>query len=200
VVRGVTSVFERTIGQKVARFRQTVEEVTDDGFVVLLRFGATGERDVWTCSPEGLINLEQYETGPNGGAPAPGTVRFRHFRSEGVTVPADLASGSSWTQTVTSRTVFTVAGVAHPEQRVVTTSYRAVAEESVTTPLGTFDALRIETTMRTHKTAPTFGNGIDQQTTSVFTQWWARGVGLVQLVGNSDTSTTTILLVGFHAP
>ena len=155
---------------------------------------------MWTCSPEGLVNLEQYETGPNGGAPPPGTVQFRHFRSEGVTVPTDIASGSSWTQIVTSRTVFTVGGVDHPERRVVTTSYRAVAEERVTTPLGTFDALKIETTMRTHKTAPTFGDGIDQRTTSFFTQWWARGVGLVQLVGNSETSTTTIALVGFHFP
>jgi hypothetical protein len=182
VVRGVTSVFQRTIGQKVARFRQTVEDVTDQGFVVLLRLSATGERDVWTCSPAGLINLEQYETGPNGGKPPPGTVRFRHFRSEGVTVPTDVANGSSWTQVVTSRTVFTVDGVDYPEKRVVTTSYRAVAEESVTTPLGTFDALKIETTMTTRKMAPTFGNGIDQRSTSVFTQWWARGVGLVQLM------------------
>lgn len=200
VVRGLTSVFERTIDQKVARFRQTVEDVSDQGFAVLLRFRDAGERDVWTCSSEGLVNLEQYETGPNGGAPAPGTVQFGHFRSEGVTVPAVVASGSSWTQTVTSRTVFTVDGVDHTERRVVSTSYKAVAEETVTTPLGSFDALKIETTMTTRKTAPTFGNGIDQRTTSVFTQWWARGVGLVQLVGSSDSSTTTITLVGFHFP
>jgi hypothetical protein len=200
VARGLTWVFERTIDQKVSRFRQKVEEITDDGFVVLLRFGSAGERDVWTCSSTGLTNLEQYVTGPDGGPPPLGTVAFHHFRSQGVTVPTDIASDPSWTQVVRSRTVFTANGVQYPEEQVVTTSYRAVTEESVTTPVGTFDAWKIETTLTTHKRAPTFGNGIDQRTTSVFTQWWAPGVGLVQLMGSNGSSTTTIVLVGFHLP
>ena len=196
VVPNATWTYERTIDEKINRFRQTVEEMDDTGFVLLLRFGGGGERDVWACSPAGLANVEQYVTGPSGGPPPPGTVSFQHFRSQGVSVPADVAVGSSWKQVVTSHAFFTVQGVRHREQQVVTTSYRAVAEERIETPLGTFDTLKIETTSTTHKTAPTFGNGIDQTTISEFTQWWGLGVGLVKL--SSDSSTGTIVLLGLR--
>jgi len=196
VVPNATWIYQRTVDEKVNRFRQTVEEMNDAGFVMLLRFGNGGERDVWTCSPAGLANVEQYVTGRNGGPPPPGTVSFQHFRSQGVSVPADATIGSSWKQVVTSHAFFTVRGVRHREDQVVTTTYRAVAEERIETPLGVFDALKIKTTSTTHKTAPTFGNGIDQTTTSEFTQWWSRGVGLVKL--SSDTSSGSIVLVGLR--
>jgi hypothetical protein len=193
VVPDTTWLYLRTIDERSNRFRQTVEEITDSGFVMLLQFGNAGERDFWTCSPDGLANVEQYVTGPSGGAPPPDTIPFGHFRSQGVSVPADISVGSSWKQVVTSLAFFTVNGVRHRERQVITTSYRAVAEETVATPMGVFDSLKIETTSTTHKTAPTFGNGIDQTTTSVFTQWWSRGVGLVKL--SSDTSSGTIVLL-----
>lgn len=198
VVPNATWIYERTVDEKVNRFRQTVEEIDDAGFALLLRFGGGGERDVWTCSPAGLANVEQYVTGPNGGPPPPGTISFQDFRSNGVSVPADVTVGSSWKQVVTSHAFFTVNGVRHREQQVVRTSYRAVAEERVETPLGVFDAVKIQTTSTTRKTAPTFGNGIDQRTTSEFTQWWSSGVGLVKLM--SDTSSGTIVLVGLRVP
>ena len=158
VVPGVVWTFERTVGSRVSQYRQKVSELGDAGFAMLL-FDGAAERDIWTCSPEGLANIEQQITGEDGGPPPPGTIWFHHVRSQGVTVPADLSIGSSWRQVVHSRTVFTAGGVDYPEQQVVTTSYRAVAEESVATPVGTFLALRIETRATTHKTAPTFGNG-----------------------------------------
>ena len=109
-------------------------------------------------------------------------------------MPADIAVGSSWRQVVHSRTVFTAGGVDYPDSVAITT-YRAVGEESVTTPVGTFEALRIETRVMTHKTAPSFGNGLDQRTVGAYTQWWAPGVGTVQLMGDNGSSTTTIVLV-----
>ena len=198
VVPDAVWVYERTVDGKVNRYRQTVEALDDEGFVLLLRFGGGGERDVWTCSPAGLASVEQYITGPSGGPPPPGTVSFQHFRSDGVSVPADLEVGSSWKQVVTSHAFFTIDGVRHREDQVVTTSNRAVADERVETPLGAFDAMKIETTSTTHKTAPTFGNGIDQTTTSEFTQWWSPGVGLVKLV--STNSNGSIVLVGLRVP
>ena len=199
VVPGVVWTYERTVGPRVSRYRQRIDGVQDAGFAVLLFDGAT-ERDLWTCSSEGLANIEQQITGEDGGPPAPGTIWFHHVRSRGVTVPADISIGSSWRQIVHSRTVFTAGGVDHPEQQVMRASYRAVAEESISTPVGTFQALRIETRVTTHKTAPSFGNGLDQRTVTAYTQWWAAGVGLVQLMGDNGSSTTTVVLVGFRVP
>ena len=101
---------------------------------------------------------------------------------------------------VHSRTVFTVGGVDYAEQQTVTTVYRVLGEETVETPAGTFDALKIDTRSTTHKTAPSFGNGVDQTTTIRYAQWWVRGVGLVMLMGNNGSATTTVMLVKFRVP
>ena len=153
---------------------------------------------MWTCSPAGLANVEQHVTGPGGGPPPPGTVEFHHFRSQGVTVPTDLHVGSAWRQVVTSQARFTASGVQYVETQVVTTSFRVLGEESVTTQAGTFQALKIQTTSAIHKAAPDFGPGIDERSISSNTQWWARGVGIVKLMG--DSSTTTIDLLAYHLP
>jgi hypothetical protein len=181
VAQGSRWLYERTNGLKVSRFRQIVEDVTDRGFTILLDHGATGTREVWTCSSDGLARVDQFETGPGGGPPPPGTVTFRHRRSEGVTVPADPTVGSSWTQVVTSFAHFVAGGVRYTEKQVATTSYLIVGETSITTAAGTFDALEVETVYRTRKTAPEYGTGIDQRFLASSTQWWVNGVGLVRL-------------------
>ena len=61
VVPGVRWAFERTIGSRV-RYRQKVSELGDTGFAMLL-FDGAAERDIWTCSPEGLANIEQQVAG-----------------------------------------------------------------------------------------------------------------------------------------
>ena len=87
----------------------------------------------------------------------------------------------------------------YPEQQTVTTVYRVLGEETVETPAGTFDALKIDTRSTTHKTAPSFGNGIDHDATTIrYAQWWVRGVGLVMLMGNNGSATTTVMLVKFQ--
>ena len=182
VVPGLTWTYERTVGTRVSRYRQRVEELGPRGFSLLLFEGAA-ERQIWTCSPEGLANIEQQITGENGGPPPPGTIWFHYVSSRGVTVPADPSVGSSWKQVVRSRTVFTAGGVDYPEQQVVTTSYQVLGEEAVETLAGTFQALKIDTRSTTHKTAPSFGNGLDQTTTVRYAQWWVRGVGMVMLMG-----------------
>jgi hypothetical protein len=72
-----------------------------------------------------------------------------------------------------------------------------VGEEQVTTRAGTFDALIVETVAASHKTALEYGNGIDTRVVSRFTQWWARGVGMVRLT-SSEGSGATIDLVSFR--
>jgi hypothetical protein len=96
-------------------------------------------------------------------------------------VPAEPSVGTSWTHVVTSRAHFTVGGVRYAQKQVVTTSYDVIGEGSITTGAGTFDALIVETTTESHQTTPGFGTGIDRRLVSRYTQWWARGVGLVRL-------------------
>jgi hypothetical protein len=201
VADGATWLYRRTSIGRETPIRQSFERISDAGFTTLQLLPGGGERDLWACAPAGLANVEQHATGPGGGPPPTGTVDFHHFRSRGVTVPSDLSVGSAWSQVVTSTARFKVAGVWYTENQVVTTSYRVVGEESVTTPAGTFQALKVQFTTRTHKTAPDFGQGINLRNATSTTQWWARDVGIVRsIVDTGSGSPTTIVLVAYRAP
>ena len=93
VVPGLTWTYERAVGSRVNRYRQRVDAMDPRGFALLL-FDGAAERQIWTCSPDGLANIEQQITGEDGAAPPPGTTWFHHVSSIGVTVPADISIGS----------------------------------------------------------------------------------------------------------
>ena len=192
VVQGATWSYARTSGQKGSPIQQTITTVDAAGFTVLFDFSGAGERDAWTCSPAGLADVAQHQTGPGGGPPPPGTVEFGHFHSQGVTVPSDIHAGSAWTQVLTSRARFKAAGAWHVERWVVTTSYRAVGVESVTTPGGTFDAMRIEISASTHKTAPSLGVNLTEIIKK--TEWWTKGIGVVRRSQDPSLNTLVSLL------
>jgi hypothetical protein len=201
VVEGATWRYQRTALGRTTPIAQSFEAIGDAGFTVLQLLAGGGERDVWTCGADGLVNVQQYATGPHGGPPPPGTVDFHHFRSRGVTVPTELSPGSNWKQVVTSRARFNVAGTWYDERQVVKSTYRAADEETITTPAGTFDALKVLITTNTHKTAPDFGQGIDLRSGTSTMQWWAPGVGIVRsIIDAGSGSTTTIVLVAYDVP
>ena len=188
--------YERVSVGKTTQIRQKFERILDSGFTVLMLLPGGGERDVWTCSEAGLANVEQYVTGPGGAPLPPGDVQFRHFRSHGVSVPADLHVGSSWNQVVTSEARFTLKGNRYREKQVVTTKFEAVGEETVTTPAGTFQALKVEITSRTHKTEPRLGVNLNHVTVS--TQWWAAGVGVVRMIVDTGSGSPTEIVLQMH--
>ena len=192
VVDGASWVYLRTAAGRRTTIHQSIESISGTGFTVRQRLKGGGERDAWICSSAGLANIEQA---------VPGTTQFHEVSTVGVTVPASVHPGSSWKQVVRSTTRFEVGGVSYPETQVVTTVSRAVGEETVSTAAGVFEALKVQMRSTTHKTAPTFGSGIDQRTTSAITEWWVAGVGVVRrIVDTGSGFPTTIELVRYRIP
>ena len=175
---------------------QSVAAIADGGFTILLRVPGGEEQDRWTCSPAGLANVGQTFFGPGGSPLPPGTTQFRHFRSRGVSVPSNPDVGSTWTQVVTSEARFVLKDTQHRERQVVTTSYRAVDDESVSTPEGSYQALRVEILSTTHKTSPELR--VDLTATTKTTQWWVTGVGVVRSIVDTGSGTPTLILLKTH--
>ncbi len=102
-------------------------------------------------------------------------------------LPRDLTVGSSWQQTYTI--VMKPTGTARPEDigttpdmhGTVTIQHRAVSEERVTVPFGTYTAIMVKSS--TQMKLDAIGNGVSAELPGVSiesTEWWARGVGMIK--------------------
>ena len=111
-------------------------------------------------------------------------------------MPAAVDVGVEWTSVVTSEARFSLNGKRYRETQVITTEYRAVSEESVSVPAGTFPAIKVEITSTTHKTEPDLG--VNLTAVSSITQWWTRGIGMVRSVIDTGSGTLTEIVLRKH--
>ena len=141
------------------------------------------------------------------GAAAKGmTVKTTLVSSSGTFMPADVAAGSTWsnTQTVKMETSGGTGEVAAmgPITSTTTEQSKAVGQESVTVPAGTFDALKVEVTrtITSELAGPPPGVTLPPgmklptppPTTSTSTEWWVKGIGLVKTVTTTQGATSTV--------
>ena len=162
-------------------------EVTADGFkdqdVFTVGITTTGE---WKCDNWTLIALE-----PSGTPSA--TIQDENFSAEfkttswdGVTLPAALKAGDTWTQNFTLEGVETIAGMQFNAKNVTAISCTAGATESVTVQAGTFDAVRVDCQSDSIVTVTTNSTDIPTTISMTWTNWYAPNVGLVKTDSTAD--------------
>jgi len=157
----------------------TIDEVTDDSFLVETQLTQVQYFVTWKCTPEGLVNMradggmfEAVFSGPDS------PVYVEVISSEGVTLPASISEGDEWDQS-TSIT-FSAKDIA--SSGTITHEAEAIGIESVTVPAGTFQAMRIDVTSTMDLIS--FPGGED--VTFEATYWLAPGVGLVRMAGGGE--------------
>lgn len=111
--------------------------------------------------------------------------------NEGVTLPADLQPGRTWSQRLVYSGQQRVGELTMNSRNDLTITCKAIGEEQVTVPAGTLQALRVECSYAMKitiqgTTLPFNASGIN---------WYARGVGVVKSVDRSDAGTTQTVLV-----
>lgn len=116
--------------------------------------------------------------------------------AEGVLLPANVRVGDTWTQK------FTI--VMHPQgelaqafrdvRATVTIAHRAAGEETVVTPAGAYQALRVESSTDMQFQGAMANMPIPEGDTSAILSktWYARGVGIVRQQ-TDEASATTVL-------
>ena len=118
----------------------------------------------------------------------------------GVTLPATINAGDSWSQSLTLEGTQTVQGVAYPASNQMTSDCQSIGVESVTVEAGTFDAMRVEcqVTMEVSMTIGETPMGTTFNLTN--TNWYADGVGLVKTVTAGSGLDSTTELVSYNIP
>ena len=131
----------------------------------------------YDCSSTGLTSqnpVQQYAGALLNSPDAPVDVKLSS--NSGTTLPVNIAPGDTWQQSADFEATSTQVNV---NGRFVF-EYTAAGVESVTVPAGTFNAMRVDGTIRIQVTSLHVPAG----TYSIMT-WWAPGVGIVKSEGVS---------------
>lgn len=111
--------------------------------------------------------------------------------SSGTYMPADVKAGTVWNNSETIKMDMSGGPSASLGTITLTTTEesRAIGEESIAIPAGTFKAMKVEI-KRTSTSVAKFGK--IPPSTEKTTEWWAKGIGMIKSVTVSPDGTTTV--------
>jgi hypothetical protein len=203
VIAGASWTYSFT-GAAPGDFKRSIVATTADGFTDQDVFDSgvtrTGQ---WKCEAGALVALE-----PGGGTGATANVQgsdinanFQTTSMDGVTFPAVVNPGTSWTQDFTIAGTQSINGQEVASKNQTTYTCTAGGSESVTVPAGTFEAVRVDCQTSVQITITMNGADIPTNASFTSTAWHAPGVGMVKTDSVlSDGSTSTIELTAYTIP
>jgi hypothetical protein len=180
---------------------ETTTEVRADGFTVMTDYGTNVKSIEWSCDSEGL---RVYSTGNEKMQGL--EVDSDQFQLEvtiknpsGVTLPAKIETGDSWIQSFDFDSTGTISGNTTTGTGTSISTYEAQGVESITTPAGTFQAMKIQS--ETEEDIQATFNGLAANSSNAYQTiyWFVEGVGLVR----SETTggyTETLELQSYNIP
>lgn len=201
IVVGATWNYKLT-GPLPDTFTHSILSVENNSFVEQDVFGAGVTRQgTWNCENGNLIALDP----PSGASANVSTennvsVDFETTALSGVTIPATINAGDTWSQSLTLEGTQTINGTSFPASNQLTSDCKAIGIESVTVEAGTFDAMRVEC-QTTMNISITMGDAPVQSTLNLAgTNWYVEGVGLVKTLTTGMGFDSTTELISYSIP
>jgi len=201
VVQGAVWNYKLT-GPVSDTYTHTIISVESDSFTEQDEF-ATGvtRQGKWQCEDGNLIALNP-ATGDSANVSSKGvSVDFETKDLSGVTLPAAIKAGDTWSQSLTLEGAETINGTAYTASNELTINCTAIGIESVTVGAGTFDTMRVECQTDMHITvALDPNNPISTPLSLKGINWYAENVGLVKSYTSSPGLESTTELVSYNIP
>jgi hypothetical protein len=200
VVVGATWDYKLT-GPTSDTFTHTVLSVEDDGFTEqdVFAVGVT-RQGTWACEDGNLIALDP-PSGSSGTVQAEGVqVNLETKDVSGITLPATINAGDTWSQTLTLEGAETINGQEYPALNELTSDCTAIGVESVTVEAGTFDAMKVECQTAMNLTITIGGSDMNTPLNLAGTNWYAENVGLIKNVTTGMGLDSTTELVSYTIP
>jgi hypothetical protein len=154
----------------------------------------------WNCDNGNLTALN-----PSGGVSSSVntenvTVNFETTELSGITLPAAINPGDTWSQTATLEGTQVINGVEIPAKNQFTANCTAVGIETVTVEAGTFDAMHFDCPVTMNITITMQDAPIEHAITFNSSNWHAQDIGLIKTVTTGEGLNSTIELVSFTIP
>lgn len=158
----------------------TISNAGDKSFSVQSSVaGATSTVD-YTCTAAGLVStnpIQQY-VGPLLSSLG-SQLNIKLLSSSGISLPAKINPGDTWQQIAQ----FDASSASYSTSGRLVFNYTAVGYENVTVPSGTYDTLRVDTSIKIEISAFRIPAGTYEMTT-----WMAPNVGTIKTQGTSHVS------------
>ena len=190
VKQGATWTYATTGGPTgPANYTSTISEVRPDGFIVSSQFGDVSLTQQWACKPEGLLALELSGAATAALSANGAQAQFTTTKSEGVTIPAQVAVGDEWTYHLEFQGKMDITGGQQADATGTADFHlKALGTESVSVPAGTFDAMKIQIDTTINLQVSTQGINVPMTLTDATTAWYAPGVGMIK--SSDDVNVT----------
>jgi hypothetical protein len=200
VVMGATWNYKMT-GSMPDTFTRSIVTAGESGFTDEDTFGTGVTRQgKWNCENGDLIALNP-SNGNSASVNAENvSVDFQTTALSGVTLPATVAPGDAWDQTLTLEGTETVNDLVIPAKNEFTNSCKAIGIESVTVEAGTFDAMRLECLTTMKITITMQETPIQTTLTMNGVSWYAQKVGMVKSISTGEGMDSTIELISYSIP
>jgi len=182
-------------------FTRAILAVNADGFTDKDSFGSGVTRESqWKCENGNLIALNP-DNGTSSSINAEGvSLDFQTVELTGVTLPAVMNPGDSWSQFISLAGTETINDQVIPATNQTTTSCTAVGVESVTVEAGTFDAMRFDCQTVINILITMNGSDIPATLNLNSSNWHAENIGLIKTVSTGDAYDSTVELISYSIP
>jgi len=171
-------------------YTSTITSVRENGFKMTHTIGGSTQTHEWECLPEGLVDLsspfgDAFETMVEG-VTITGT-----SNATGVTIPASISVGDTWSQTYSG--TLTVQGFDTDLDFSITVSYTATGKETVTIAADTFEAIRVDSSLKSDFILKAHGTTMPLSNyDSTSSAWFVENIGTVK-----STTQGTIKGLGY---
>ena len=200
VVQGATWTYNLT-GSSSDTFTRSIISVGENNFTDQDVFGSGVTRQGnWNCDNGALIALDPTSGNSASVNSENVSVDFKTTSSSGVTLPASLNQGDSWTQTTTLEGTENINGLEVPAKNEFSNTCTVAGKESITVAAGTFDAVRVDCQTAMNITITMNGAPISSPFTFTATSWYAENVGLIKTVSTGDQLDSTLELTSYSIP
>jgi hypothetical protein len=194
VVQGATWTYKST-GSPAGdySFTDTISSVKRDGFTLTSQYGNLTRTQDWNCTEQGLVALQL-------GGPAVATLHsqdmnftFDAKKVEGVTIPPQMTPGNEWGHSLDFEGKMDIAGESATAEGNAQTAFKALGEESVNVPAGSFQAMKVEVNTNITFTIKVQGISVPASFSGSYTYWYAKGVGWVKAEGQGNITGTSFM-------
>ena len=188
-------------------YTDLITNVRSDAFTLVSQFDELERNQQWSCSAEGLTALTF--SGPGGAGSVATTGMNAEFETtdvSGITLPASITPGDTWTQTFSISGVQEMAdGPSATTEGEVQMAFEALRIEPLTVAAGSFEnALVIAIEFNMQFTVHVEGFELPTEFSTIGTAWYAPGVGLVKTESSGslfeEGYTETIELTSYNIP
>ena len=202
VIVGATWTYNLT-GPVPDTYVHSIVSIDGNTFVEQDVFGTGVTRQgQWNCENGNLIALNPSEGGSSNVSTESGvSVNFQTTEIRGITLPAIINAGDSWSQELFLQGTQTIDGNTFPASNRLVSSCTAIGIESVAVPAGTFDAMKTEcvTTMNLSLELQA-GNPTQVTIELKSNNWYVSGVGLVKTTSTGSNLDSVIELLSYSIP